>query len=155
MTKLTPRSKKIVDKAIAAIKRMPDSFDMQNWIKHNTTTPASGKMPKPYCGTEACLAGHIALAATRRLPDAAFGTMYRVEKLPKWLHADKAETSYHPVAVDCQHIAERVLGDVDGEKLFYFHRWPYEFVRGYWAKSPKEKAKTAVARLRHFLKTGK
>ena len=60
MRKLAPGGKTLLKKALAAIKAHPESFGMGAWMDHD---PAIKRPRKPYCGTTACLAGHIVLAA--------------------------------------------------------------------------------------------
>ena len=60
MKTLAPGGKALLRKALAAIKAYPKSFHMDGWLDHD---PVVKRPRKPYCGTTACLAGHIVLAA--------------------------------------------------------------------------------------------
>ena len=92
MRKLAPGGKALLKKALEAIKAHPESFDMGGWMAHDFTV----KRPhKPYCGTTACLAGHIVLAAG--FPAIDVGA-YEIAALPasRRALAKKANTGGYP-----------------------------------------------------------
>lgn len=151
MIKLPKRNMEIINAAIKAMQRKPKSVDMDDWIQHDETV--AGK--EPYCGTAACIAGHIAIAATGRIGDKENGPacpptpdFYEEANLPKWLRG----TGYGEFT-DSQRIARRVLRiDPDdfnlSESLFLVEEWPTKFRQMY----QKNKAKGTIARLRYWLK---
>ena len=57
--RLTKNGRALLTKALAAIRRRPETFKMRVWMQHDERV----KGRHPYCGTVACLAGHIVLAA--------------------------------------------------------------------------------------------
>ena len=132
--KLTAKNRAIVEKALRAMLRWPKTVDMALYVSHDPTVRST--QPHPYCGTTACIAGHIVLAATgsRLRPGASYRTA-----------------------------ATKILGLKDftdedsltGDSLFHAERWPNNYRSRYWAaRGPKTRAKIAVARVRHWLKTG-
>lgn len=72
---LTKNGRRLLMKALAAIKAHPDSFNMGTYMLHDSSVKSTGR----YCGTIACLAGHIVLAAGVKPRE--YGT-YRVRDLP-------------------------------------------------------------------------
>lgn len=71
---LAPKAHRLLEKALTAMVRRPETFDMGSWLSHDPTVKSSTKTPKPYCGTVACLAGHINLAAG--IPPVAGGRLF-------------------------------------------------------------------------------
>ena len=60
---VTTTGRALLLKALRAIKRHPRSFSMSTYMSHDLIRPPSKEMPEPYCGTIACIAGHVVLAA--------------------------------------------------------------------------------------------
>lgn len=154
---LTKQAKAAIKQAIANITANPKKFDMGNW-----------------CGTTACLAGHISSAAGLR------GELVSVKRVKKVLGLD-IDPSLHTRKkckggfVHTANVAAVLLGLGDGDhsswlftnKLFFNDTWPEPFQSQYTkaylnendgeydTKPDRAKiAKIAVRRLRHFLKTG-
>jgi len=63
--KLSESGRKILWAAVRAIEKYPRTFDMHEWIRHNPRT----KGENPYCGTVACIAGHIVLQVLDKAPE--------------------------------------------------------------------------------------
>lgn len=143
--KLTPEARRILEKALRAIRRRPDTFDMDNWMVHDPDQPSTKKTPEPYCGTVACLAGHIALAAGAR-PTTGSGF---------------ASATFKNRRVDIPALAMKILAGKGAaaaekrnevwEKLFFLRGWPLLFVRQYHHGNRPD---AVVGRVRHWLKTG-
>lgn len=151
---LTTRGRAVLTKALAAMRRWPDSVDMSDWYDHNPKVQSTLRRPTPYCGTTACLAGHIALAATRQQPD-RFGD-YQFSRLPKYLRVAAHEDFCS------ENVALAALGVPEDERaavsnrLFFTSGWPRELSNRYWAATrPQARAEVTIARVRHWLKTGK
>jgi hypothetical protein len=61
--KLTSEARKLLEKALEAIVAYPQTLNMDRWLEHDIAVEPSDTIPNPYCGTTACIAGHITLAA--------------------------------------------------------------------------------------------
>jgi hypothetical protein len=59
---LSKEGRRLLWTAVGRIERMPDTFEMGDWLFHDHDVKPTGKVPEPYCGTMACIAGHIVLA---------------------------------------------------------------------------------------------
>ena len=64
--RVTKRGRVLLFKALRAIKKHPRSFSMATFMRHRASVLPSGTRPAPYCGTVACIAGHVVLAAGGR-----------------------------------------------------------------------------------------
>jgi hypothetical protein len=109
----------------------PSQFDMEDFFHTDTENI-------PNCGTAACIGGW---AITLKLGVTPNEAQYRrTIGEPIWrLAADALDLPYT--------LAYR---------LFYTGEWPREFDEAYYAaNSAEEKARVAVARIDHFIKTGK
>lgn len=136
MTKpvLTKGGVRLLKRAVAAILARPKTFDMRDWLQHDPTVKPRTKAEEPYCGTVACLAGHIVLAA----------------------HGTKAHTVEWVASS-----AINLLTD-DGaaqtaiyERLFYIYGWPAKYADAYEAsRSHIGRARVLAKRVDHFLATG-
>ena len=60
--RLTKQGRALLFKALRAIKQHPKTFSMKTFMHSKAATPTA-KTPEPYCGTVACIAGHVMLAA--------------------------------------------------------------------------------------------
>lgn len=151
---LSARATRILDKALAAMKRWPETVEMGDWLSHEHRATRSRKRPAPYCGTTACLAGHIALAATRRLPpnlESYNEPKYDKDQLPRWLVKALGWSE-----LTCENIALAVLGfPVPTPTIFFLEKWPLAFRKRYWsAQTPRQRSAAVIARVRHWLRTG-
>ena len=136
--RLTPKNRAIVEKALRAMLRWPETYDQGSYIFHDPNVRSSGKRPAPYCGTEACIAGHVALAAGA-VPINGLYVSLRGQEVRV---GDLAEQIMGPNA-----LMMLFEPDLDG--------WPEKFAHAFdRAKTPKTRAKIAVTRVRHWLKTG-
>lgn len=135
---MEPKTRRLLRRAVAAIQRWPSSLDMQDWITHSVR---KGRRPEPYCGTTACLAGHVALAAGWKPSEATA----RMEN-KKWGQIDWAED-----------VATRLLGLEShlATRLFYLYMWPDEYRDAYDSRcSNRARARVVAQRVEHFIKTG-
>lgn len=78
---LKKSGRKLLMKALRVIRQRPDTFSMEDWIRHDESV----KGKAPYCGTVACLAGHIVLAAGAP-PQCDWGAL-SIKTLPARLRA--------------------------------------------------------------------
>lgn len=143
--KLSRKSREVVERALRAMLRYPDTYDQNEWIHHDRSVGPSGERPAPYCGTTACIAGHIALAA------GGDPIGWGMVKMPggRMRYPDEvAEEVLRCRNVDPHDTHERLfIADATG--------WPDKFnVAFHEAKTDKAMAKVAVSRVRHWLKTG-
>lgn len=142
--RLTEPARKLLEKALTAMVRMPRTVNMANWYAHDEDVKPKPSVPEGFCGTVACLAGHVVLAAGDK-PTA---------KYPGSTGWYVGNDSIHTIAV------RRLNINVDeADKLFYPGEWPIKFFK------PKEdgndlkrmeriKPATIVARVRHWVRTG-
>src|SRR6266404_3831593 len=63
--KLSESGRKILWAAVRAIEKYPRTFSIHDWISHNPRI----KGENPYCGTVACIAGHIVLQVLDKAPE--------------------------------------------------------------------------------------
>ena len=61
--KVTKQGRTLLFAALRAIKKHPRSFSMATFMRHKESVRPTSKTPEPYCGTVACIAGHVVLAA--------------------------------------------------------------------------------------------
>ena len=137
--KLTPKNRAIVEKALRAMLWWPETYDQGKWIEHDLERRATKRRPAPYCGTVACIAGHIALAAGAR-----------------FAYVDVMRFRGELWGVNL--IADEILGEGAARALFDARAdwWPGEFRLPFQAaETAKARATIAVARVRHWLRTGK
>lgn len=127
---LSPSGRKVLNKALRAIQAMPDTLNMEDWLYHNPRARPTKEHPVPYCGTVACLAGHIVLAAGGEADS------FRVAER----------------ALDALGVVFRY--DIS-HALFFVNGWPEKF---WWiylrARSHRERAHIVIARVHHWLRTG-
>lgn len=139
--KLSPQGRKLLDKALAAIKAYPETFELGDWITHGHNRRGP-KRPEPYCGTQACIAGHIVLAAGVRLKAVLVDGDIDTAAIPKRLQEIARKASRDGI-VYTPDLAEHLLGLNKGEACDLFCEWPSRF-------SPR----AVVSRVRHWLRTG-
>lgn len=118
--KLAPAAHRLLEKALTAMVRRPETFNMADWIYHDPTVASTRKTPNPYCGTVACLAGHITLAAG--VPPVREITEKSLRGLPN------AQTAYKVLAaselawrgwINQEMLAVALLGEPRIADLFY------------------------------------
>jgi hypothetical protein len=153
--KLTKSARVLLEKTFKRMRQMPDTFDMDEWMIHDSKVEPSGKRLEPYCGTVACFAGHVALAATGCLPEEE-GSFYQVDRLPKRIR----EKSGGESIVSTANLALAYLGirDMMGNyrPLFLVVDWPEPFKHQYEiTTTEREKVRVTIKRVRHWLRTGK
>ena len=132
---------KLLEKTIKSIQEEPRGLDMRYWAKQvNPTNPKN-----PPCGTKACIAGHVAFCSGKL----AFNEngFSKIKGEPNMFVANWAREALK-------------LNSEQADRLFYFARWnegigwPKQFSVAYnKAKTAKQRAKVAIARIRHFIKT--
>ena len=120
----------LLRKVAAKILEEPKQFDMSWWF-------LAGRAPGiiPNCGTAACIAGW-GIAIDRKIS----------HEMARRMAAN------HNVS----HEASKAFGlhDRQADCLFSVSRWPERFRKQYKKRvSPLAKAKVAVARIEHFIKT--
>lgn len=135
-SKLWPRIKK-------AIMKYPDQFEMTNWFsRRGLQGTYLNNREIGRCGTAACVAGWaLHVANTNRNNQSIRETRDKLSLRIRWYEEE----------------ATRVLGLTydQASRLFYAGQWPREFAIRYDnATTPKARAKAAVDRINHFIKTG-
>ena|SRR5204862_687380 len=151
--KLTKAARTLLEKTFKRMRQMPDTFNMDEWIQHALDVEPSSTRPTPYCGTVACLAGHIALAATGRLPEQP--PFYVVSRLSK-----KIQARLGPQVGIIASTAEVTFAALGLQEeipylLFYTSDWPNQFKIAYdIATTEPERVRVAIKRVRHWLRTG-
>ena len=126
---LTSENRAIINTALRNILAMPETYDQRNWIWHDPRAKPKKGRPEPFCGTRACIAGHIALAAGLHVN---VGTWSIITK------------------------ANEVVGESGDAALFdgMGDNWPARFRKGWSLLSKRKQAKRAVARVRFWMRTG-
>ena len=132
---LTRRTQKArLERLYAKLEALPPhSIDMHGWAKN--------------CGTVACIAGHCMLGLRG----------YRAE-LKHTIIGPRLVLLHHGVAVDWETAATQYLGLSEDQAgtLFWVSGWPDTFRdRFYDNPSPEAQKGIVLARLRHFITTGK
>jgi hypothetical protein len=165
---LSERQREILNQVIAAITARPDSFDMQKWLVHDETIPPSTDAPEPYCGTVACIAGHIAIL-NKILPsgEAVFLRMSEVpdtvaRRIRRRRFKDQRSSGRvsgdDSLLTDICEIARSVL-NISSKKastLFYVEDWPEDFRSDYeFAETAEARAAVTAQRIRWFMDHGK
>jgi len=118
----------------AQIEAEPRQFRMWNWFEDNDELHSKSAIPN--CGTAACIAGWSVSMSSRKKPAVA---RYN-------------SVSYASVAMDYLRLDEYAAN-----LLFYEDRWPRKFMPKdgdrFDSFSPAKRAKMAIARINHFIKT--
>jgi hypothetical protein len=148
---LTRGARNLLRKAVEAIQRHPGALDMDIWMDHDPEVEGE----EPYCGTVACLAGHIVLVAGLKRPKER-GDFYAAEELPTRLRGGAEGESL----VSVRSVAGRLLGfdcsDELTERLFHPAEWPDRFLTNYRRfKTARARANVLRDRVKHWLETGK
>ena len=150
--RLTKEARALLAKTFVAMRKHAETFDMNIWMAHEDG--GEKKAPRPYCGTTACLAGHIVLAAGVK-PEMV-DTMGDVPKCHlsrrlRRIAAGRLEYSW----IGVSDLAEVLLGVGDLHGVFHLSEWPGPYQEAYHAATtPKAKVNIAIARVRHWMKTG-
>jgi hypothetical protein len=132
---------KLLEKTIKSIEEEPRRLDMKCWAKKvNPNNDAN-----PPCGTKACIAGHVAFVN---------------RKLYFYEFNGAAIKNFPGIHIDTYAQEALKLDSDQAGRLFYFKNWndavgwPRKFSVAYnKAKTAKQRAKVAVARIRHFIAT--
>ena len=138
---LSSKGRQTLEKAFRAMRKMPMTFNMDTFMSHDVAAhPVRGR-PRPYCGTVACLAGHIDLAANGDQAIATRGLLI----FPR----DTSRRALNALGITLDY------WKVD-HQLFHTYGWPDTFRRRYRnARSHRGRVVVAIARVRYWLKTGK
>ena len=137
------------------IVKRPETFDMGHWLRHEPYTTPTKKTPTPYCGTTACLAGHVVLLLG--VSPTVTPSYIQSHTLP-----EKLQRRGHHVYT-LEDIARDALG-LTGQQargLFYHTHWPTKFRTAFEQMSDldsrhalREQARIARRRVLYFLRTG-
>lgn len=129
--RLTEPARRLLSKALTAMVRYPETVDMSLYYEHSRTVRPTRKRPEPYCGTVACLAGHIVITAGRPINK--------------------------KVRRDFEGAAVKALGgpryDINTIFRSYDTRgggWGKD-----WPKSARAQARAVVSRVKYWVRTGK
>lgn len=137
--KLTPRGRRILQKALKVMVAHADTFNMRTWYYHDKDVEPTKGRPEPYCGTEACLAGHIVLAA---------GEQVRTS-------TDVPTRAIRLLFGNTRNAALREEQENLAWNMFSTRRWPYKLSSAYLlARTHKQQVRVAVQRVQHWLRTG-
>lgn len=137
-----------IEDAILAIETHPDSVDMGDWVTHDRSVPPNPDGIENYCGTTACLAGHIGLALG--LPPKKHIRKVDIDNAPRAKRLRLSSGHVSDIAAKVLHLSSN-----EQDRLFIVDDWPYRFKRNYnRAASNKGRAGAMVARLRHYVETG-
>jgi hypothetical protein len=159
---------RIVEEAISALQKHPESANMSTWVDHDEDVEPLADGIEGYCGTVACLAGHIGLALG--LPPTDEVSFKEAEDAPrvrrlnmlklfdsenKAIRTGRVSTSSR---IHVSDFARSVLklSIYDENRVFTLWGWPYRFRYDYHrAKTAKGRANAMIRRLRYYLETGK
>ena len=81
---ITPRGRTLLLEAVRNIERYPETFDMYHYMRRDERRRPPRQRPAPFCGTVACIAGHVCLAAG--LPPRGYFYAHEPD-LPEWFRA--------------------------------------------------------------------
>lgn len=176
---MTPLGRRLLRQAVANIVKYPQTLNMHTWIRHEKGPRGGKKLPRPFCGTTACLAGHVVLAAGV-IPEKAVDVRlyrdpevdsYEFRHLPlavqravtrDWGHKPERDSE-----ISVPNIATALLGRTVrrghepgwDNTLFLVDHWPSKFREAYHAAEADSDVKSMAEALRerveHFIKTGK
>ena len=128
---VTPLARLILQEALTNMVKYPQTVNMDISLSHDPYVKTTPAVPEPFCGTVACLLGHVAIVTNGGRPS--------VDPL-----------SFLTVHPEFTGVALRVL--------YYPDQWPQQFRRASdalgrngWASIPVSRI---IARVRHFLTTG-
>lgn len=126
---LPPAGRRLMAKALTAMVRYPETVDMDVFIIHDhDDIKHKRKLPRPFCGTVACLAGHICLAAGTK-PTMSYSN------------------NFDAVA------AAKKLG-VNYESIYQIFSYEDTRTHASYPDRPAARARAVVARVKHWLRTG-
>ena len=147
--KLSKTALKVIEQAIDSMQAVPDSVDMSHWVRHDDRIDPVDGEPDNYCGTTACLAGHLGLALG--LPPVAHVSRQDFNSAPLIKKLGIVVTNRH-----VSNIAAALLKlNEEQDRLFNIYSWPTRFeIRYRKAKTARGRANATIARLRHYLDTG-
>lgn len=130
--KLTPEGRRLLKLAVKRILAMPSTFNMAKWYGHDSLVPRRKGLLPGYCGTVACLAGHIVLAAKDREPGSNTPTKARQLLFGAARYAD----GHHLATND----------------LFFANQWPAKFAARFERLvSNQAKAKVLAAVVKDYM----
>lgn len=152
---LGAKAMRLLMKTLDRIERFPESFHMGTWMSHDAEVRRRRGVPEGYCGTAACFAGHVTLAAGAP-PQWLYQA--RDRKLPDWLR--KMAREQHGENIETSLVAIKLLGltGAQADRLFYTNRWPTALRLRYERAEAKDDhrvmARALRARVKHWLRTG-
>jgi hypothetical protein len=159
--KIKGRARSLLLKAVAAIKKYPETFRMEGWSTHshlkNSDVP---RRPRPYCGAVACLAGHITIhlgikpgtesMTVRRLPKALRPIVIKhFTGSGEWLlqHLDHGDVAAAALGLDYH----------EARSLWYVEAWPQQYADRYnnaeIEGDKKGMARAVEGRVKYFIRT--
>lgn len=141
---------KVLQRLKKTLKAQPARFNMSFWGVSAREAKEDGDMDfleVPPCKTQACMAGEICIQEG----------LAKVLKKGGLVLKNRSGSFFHDARVAAD------LTETQAQNLFYFkqwndglHGWPTKFEAAYdSAQNPKDRVKVAIARLDHFIKTGK
>jgi hypothetical protein len=148
--KLNVTQRTIIEDAITAISEHPETANMSVWMEHRHDSLDVPEEENGYCGTTACLAGHLVIAAG--LPPLEYIRRAHLNAPP----AKRARRLHLPTG-HVSALAQKILGTSkdNTSRIFMADNWPSKFAKQYDdARNQKGRAKAMVARLKHYLATG-
>jgi hypothetical protein len=154
---MTKQGKELLTQVARIIVERADSFDMNEWYEHDAKVKPNRKAPAPYCGTVACIAGHVSiLAGVRDKHLELYGQpIVKVDTLPRRI---MDTFSLHDVGeMPMSDFAGKVLGLAINEqrRLFFVTNWPKKYKCLYYESATnRARARIAAQRIRSFIKTG-
>ncbi len=123
---ITGKPAKLLRQLIQCILNDPSQFNMDAWIERDN---------KSSCGTTSCIAGWVAYLVN---PEKFSTPACSTDELIR-------------TAAEALDIYGRTA-----DELWYVVHWPNEFIRKYeLAKTPRQRAEVAAARIEHYIKTGR
>lgn len=140
--KTKPKSK-INVRLLRAIQRQiakePRQFIMSSWFKKDDSYPN--------CGTAACVAGWAIAVSRKKTP------LQAAISLSPGFSASEYLSPQSVVRISPR--AGRLLGlDQDQrDRLFIMDNWPRQFRFENWCTMPESRARLAISRIDHFIKT--
>lgn len=136
MSKPSKKVVELLNRTAAYMLQRPEGYNQQYFIKESNDVP---------CGTECCIAGYIVMVNDPK----------EYMKLAREITTDR----YAEQSSKIENIARQLMGKRHGEEFNLFAgsgEWPSQFKSAYRrASSAKGRVKVAVARIRHYIKTGK
>lgn len=130
------------------IKKEPRRFNMNDWVDTNASESLAKKFVPP-CNTTACIAGWATLLSHKYKKDDAPDLPLPKTFRQKAEHLQEISEYYEGVGQQALALTEN-----QALNLFFVDYWPEPYQTEHrFAKTPEGKAKVAIARIEHFIKT--